>query len=307
MARFPGAVWRPLAVNFERGGLRPRMIVLHVMQGSLVGTDAWFRNPRSEVSAHFGLGKAGTVYQWVDTDDIAWHAAAANPFSIGVECEGDSGEQLTRQQLRAAADITAWAARQYGIPLALCDDPSGSGLAWHGLGGAAWGNHPDCPGAPIVAQRPAILTAAEGGQHVSANGPEHWDGADWEALRRQMQRGVLAHVGNAYVTGLSAEEAADVEAAHEGLTALVSAAATGAAPASADAIAAAVVAKLPPAAAGGLNATQVQTAVETGLASFFGAAVAAEPAAPHAGAAPADAPSAGGSPAPAESAPAAAE
>ena len=43
------------------------LIVEHVMQGSLTGTDHWFQNPNAQVSAHFGIGKDGSVHQYVDT------------------------------------------------------------------------------------------------------------------------------------------------------------------------------------------------------------------------------------------------
>lgn len=163
MARYPKAQWRPIPVNYSSGGNSPRLLVVHIMQGTLAGTDGWFRNPAASASAHFGVGKDGTVYQWVDTRDRAWHAVNANDHSIGVEHEGYSGEQLTTAQLDATAGIYAWAHQQHPkISMWLNTDPTnGSGLSWHGLGGAAWGNHPNCPGPPIVNQLPDILKRAK--------------------------------------------------------------------------------------------------------------------------------------------------
>jgi hypothetical protein len=160
--RYPGAEWRPISINYQPGGCVPRYLILHVMQGTLAGTDSWFRNPAAQVSAHFGIGKEGAVYQWCDTADTAWHAAQANPVAIGVEHEGDSGDSLTDAQLAADAELLAWATEHHPIPLQITNDPvHGSGLAWHGLGGTAWGGHFDCPGSPIVAQRPAIIARAQ--------------------------------------------------------------------------------------------------------------------------------------------------
>lgn len=159
--RYPGAEWKPISVNYQHGGCDPRFIVLHVMQGTLAGTDSWFRNGQAQVSAHFGVGKSGEVIQWVDTGDTAWHAAEANESSIGIEHEGYAGELLTAQQLEADAKLCAWAHKAHGIPLTIAEHPGDPGLAWHGLGQTAWGGHPDCPGSPIVGQRPAILAAAE--------------------------------------------------------------------------------------------------------------------------------------------------
>ena len=162
--RYPAAGWRPLDVNYAAGGNAPKLLIVHIMQGTLGGTDAWFRNPASQVSAHFGVGRDGTVWQWVDTDSRAWHAVMANDKSIGVEHEGWSGEPLTTRQIEATAGIFRWAREVYpDIHGWLNAHPdTGSGLSWHGLGGVPWGNHPDCPGAPVVHQLAAILDDSQG-------------------------------------------------------------------------------------------------------------------------------------------------
>ena len=55
-----------------RFGHKVSPIVDHIMAGTLVGTDAWFRNTASQVSAHFGVGKDGSVHQYVQLADAAW-------------------------------------------------------------------------------------------------------------------------------------------------------------------------------------------------------------------------------------------
>ena len=57
--RYPGADWRPISGNFRRGGNTPKFMIIHIMQGTLAGSDSWFRNPAAQVSAHFGVGKDG--------------------------------------------------------------------------------------------------------------------------------------------------------------------------------------------------------------------------------------------------------
>lgn len=163
MARFSGAQWRPIYTNYSSGGNSPRLLIVHIMQGTLNGTDSWFRNPAAQVSAHFGVGKDGTVYQWVDTNDRAWHAMAANSYAVGVECEGYAGTELTGAQFRAVAEIFAWAHQVHpAVSAWLNTRPfTGSGLSWHGLGGDAWGGHTGCPGQPIVDQLPGILATAQ--------------------------------------------------------------------------------------------------------------------------------------------------
>jgi N-acetyl-anhydromuramyl-L-alanine amidase AmpD len=160
MSRLASADWRPVP-NKNNGGITPRMVIVHIMEGTLDGTDSLFHNPASQVSAHFGVGKDGQVYQWVDTDDMAWHAMDANAYAIGIENEGHCGEVLTKLQLASNAAIFAWANNHYpAIDMWLNRRVEGSGLSYHALGGAAWGGHP-CPCPPIIGQLDDILRIAK--------------------------------------------------------------------------------------------------------------------------------------------------
>lgn len=159
--RYAKATWRGPVPNMVKSGQqRPlRWIVCHIQQGYEAGTDATFKDPAKQVSAHFGNPrKRGTPPdQWVEVGDRAWAQADGNDRGISVENEGFTGHKLTRNQLRNFADIYCWAHLQHDIPLQISDHPDRAGLIGHGEGGATWGNHPDCPGAPILKQRAKIL------------------------------------------------------------------------------------------------------------------------------------------------------
>lgn len=93
-------------------------IIDHIMQGTLAGTDAWFQNPASQVSAQYGIGKLGEIHQYVLDENVAWHAGeVANPtaeivtllvgvnpneYTIGIEHEGVSGDPTTRAQFQSS-------------------------------------------------------------------------------------------------------------------------------------------------------------------------------------------------------------
>jgi hypothetical protein len=161
MARFPNATWRGPVPNQTPGGMSAHLgLVLHIQQGTEAGTDAWFHNPSSQVSAHFGNPKQGPLDQWVDTDDRAWAEVGGNPSWVSVENEGSSGDSLTASQIENAAQLLAWLHQIYGVPLQISNDPNTPGLSGHSIGGAAWGGHTDCPGAPILAQRQQITDRA---------------------------------------------------------------------------------------------------------------------------------------------------
>jgi N-acetylmuramoyl-L-alanine amidase len=160
------ALWSDLAEwvgptpNQGGGMVEHRGVVLHIAEGGYEGTIAWQRNPAADVSSHFIVAKDGRCAQMVDTAVAAWTQAAGNGHWISVENEGFSGQSLTPQQVEVNARLYARGVREHGWPLESTDSPSGRGLGWHGMGGAAWGGHPECPGEPIKAQRPAILARA---------------------------------------------------------------------------------------------------------------------------------------------------
>lgn len=162
MPRFAKAIWHGPVPNLTPGGMvKPiQGLVMHVMQGTMVSTDSWFHQSVSQVSAHFGNPKTGPLWQWVDTADEAWAEAAGNPHWISVEHEGDTGESLTASQIVNDAELFAWLHIIYPIPLQLANNPNENGLGYHAMGGVPWGNHPSCPGAPIIAQRAEIVAAA---------------------------------------------------------------------------------------------------------------------------------------------------
>lgn len=86
------------------GRIEPALIVVHDTADRLQPNDtvSWFCNPKSRVSAHFVVGRDGSVTQMVPCDRAAWHAgksswkgrSSCNNFAIGIEI--DNPGQLTR-------------------------------------------------------------------------------------------------------------------------------------------------------------------------------------------------------------------
>jgi hypothetical protein len=163
MARWGRAAYLgPPDGNWGGSTQRPaRIFVEHIAEGSYQGTIAWQKNPVSDVSSHFviGLGgfETGEVAQLLDTDFAAWTQANGNPYCISAEFAGFHTGQYTPQQQEAASQLYAWLVQTHGFPLQLTDDVNGRGWGWHGMGGAAWGGHFDCPGTANVALRTPML------------------------------------------------------------------------------------------------------------------------------------------------------
>lgn len=169
------AIWKGAhPQNFRTGrpsGHRPEAIVIHIMDGSLTGTDSWFNDRRSGVSAHYGVGKNGAVHQYVKEADTAFHAGTVvrptwkllkpgvNPnfYTIGIEHEGvGTNANAWPQAMRdASLALAAEIARRWNIPI------DHDHIIPHK---AIRASKPDCPGRGIdLAQYIADL----GGQAVT--------------------------------------------------------------------------------------------------------------------------------------------
>jgi hypothetical protein len=165
-------------------------VIAHISEGpSNAATKSWFEtypktDPNGKVmadsqqyaGAHFGIEKNGLVDQFVDTQYICWGAGAANVHAIHVENVGVVGESLTDDQIEMLGNLLAWANQVHGIavqlnfPFQVSADsqntppisssfyaPLNTGLGFH----AQYGGHPQCPGAAIVGQLPAVVQIAQ--------------------------------------------------------------------------------------------------------------------------------------------------
>ena len=124
--------------NFSSGRktYHPEAVVIHIMDGTLPGTDSWFKNPQSKVSAHYGIGKNGEVHQYVQETDTAWQAGRVNAptwslikpagsgtyinpnlYTIGIEHEGDDQSDWTDAMYATSSDLLADICKRWNIPV----------------------------------------------------------------------------------------------------------------------------------------------------------------------------------------------
>lgn len=101
-------------------------IVLHWMDGTLVGTDSWFNNPQAKVSANYGIGD-DQIHQYVKDTDTAYQAgryepdathSLANLNTIGIEHQGSPKITISDQTYESSAQLVALKCKEYAIP---CD------------------------------------------------------------------------------------------------------------------------------------------------------------------------------------------
>lgn len=102
-------------------------IVLHHTAGPTAeGCVRWFANPDSRVSAHFVVGKDGSIIQQVSTFKRAWHAGVSkdklgrenlNNFTVGIEMVniGDGKDPWTKEQVEAVHFLIGALMRRFPI------------------------------------------------------------------------------------------------------------------------------------------------------------------------------------------------
>ena len=112
---FPGASWDPSPNYNSRSGTAVREVIQHTTEGSFAGAISWFKNPSSQVSAHYVLSSSGQVVQMVRESDRAWHAGNHNSHSIGIEHAGYANDPgtWTTAILNVSSAITRQACARY--------------------------------------------------------------------------------------------------------------------------------------------------------------------------------------------------
>jgi N-acetyl-anhydromuramyl-L-alanine amidase AmpD len=114
-----------------RGIYKPEIIVIHVMEGTLTGTDNWFGSSVSQVSAHYGIGQNGEVHQYIQEADTAYHAGRVsnpsfslykdgvnpNSYTIGIEHEGNATSIWSEAMKKASATLIKDICVRNAIPI----------------------------------------------------------------------------------------------------------------------------------------------------------------------------------------------
>jgi N-acetylmuramoyl-L-alanine amidase len=122
-------IWWIQSPNFNKRpeGSQVDTIVVHsTVIESLERTTVAFQRPESQVSAHFTIGRDGSIVQNVSTFDRAWHAGVGkdaagrenpNHYSIGIELVNlnDGKQEYPDAQIQALCGIIAQMKRRFPI------------------------------------------------------------------------------------------------------------------------------------------------------------------------------------------------
>lgn len=133
-----GIIWIGSPNHYNgRNGYAISHITLHIMVGTLTGTDSVFQRAGG-ASAHYGIGGNGEIHQYVNESDGSWSDAnyASNNSTVSIEHEGGMASiPCTRACMDASARLCADIARRQGWDR----------LWYDGLNGNIW-LHREIPG-----------------------------------------------------------------------------------------------------------------------------------------------------------------
>src|SRR3990167_4681722 len=112
-----------------RDNHKPIAIVLHIMEGTLKGTDSWFSYSGSRVSSHYGIGQNGEIHQYVKEENQAWANVVNKPtwklikpenpnlYTISIEHEGGKYTVWQEEMMNSSATLIQGICERWGIPI----------------------------------------------------------------------------------------------------------------------------------------------------------------------------------------------
>lgn len=118
----------PYWVGTTNFGLRkPNVVIIHhTAQHSADETLKTFTLPRTQVSAHYVIGRDGRTFHLLNDYLRAWHGGAArwgndndiNSSSVGIELDNDGTEPFAEPQIKSLLVVLKYLKKTYNIPTA---------------------------------------------------------------------------------------------------------------------------------------------------------------------------------------------
>lgn len=147
MARYPGAIWKPITAGKGRKKLTVwNRVNLHIAVSNANSLHGYF-NKSGIPDSHFYVRHDGKIEQYVDTAYQAFADLEGNDATISIETAGTGTGNWSAEQRESLAQLYAWAVKTHGIArkMATSSKPGNEskGLSWHRLG--CDGNFPPLP------------------------------------------------------------------------------------------------------------------------------------------------------------------
>jgi len=104
---------------------KPNFVVIHhTAQESVEQTLKTFTLPRTQVSAHYVIGKDGTIYNMLNDYYRGWHGGAGkwgnntdlNSSSIGIELDNNGKEEFSKPQIESLIELLKVLKEKHKLP-----------------------------------------------------------------------------------------------------------------------------------------------------------------------------------------------
>ena len=114
----PELAWRHTPNFSSRHASPVDLLVWHETQGGYAGSVNWLCNPQAQASAHLVIREDGLeATQLVKLSEKAWHAAAFNSRSVGVEHANVRPQgYASSEQLAVSARVFGWLCLRLSVP-----------------------------------------------------------------------------------------------------------------------------------------------------------------------------------------------
>src|SRR5437879_8831444 len=118
MVVLPPLVQRKTPNQSSRHGTPVQLLVWHETAGAYAGSVSWLCNPQAQASAHLVIREDGLeAMQLVKLGEKAWHAAAFNGRSVGVEHANVRPQgYASSEQLAVSARVFGWLCLRLQVP-----------------------------------------------------------------------------------------------------------------------------------------------------------------------------------------------
>jgi len=104
-----------------------KIVIHHTQTDSFMSVYWTFLDPKEEKSAHYVVDKDGSIYQFVNECDTAWHCGVKghwfNQQAIGIEIVQRDPALFTEEQYQSVAEIIIDCCQRYNLLIEFpCDD-----------------------------------------------------------------------------------------------------------------------------------------------------------------------------------------
>jgi hypothetical protein len=131
------AKWKPVPYTGLHKRQPRRAVILHTNGGGSGSLQGYFTGnahgdhgtDNRHVGAQFQVMRSGAAEQYVNTDDVIYHAYSASEWAVGIETE-DDGNPATPWTDKQIATIIA-ICRELGVPGQLLKESASDGVGWH--------------------------------------------------------------------------------------------------------------------------------------------------------------------------------